>query len=138
MFDQLETPVEVVSELAHPIALNLTGAKRYILLCDVVFRYGAHELRCKQDYEFDGPSIPRVFWWIVGLSPADVEMVLPSLPHDWICDTRELPRIVGDALYCVMMGPILFNGRPLPGIGPKRKKAAYLSVRSYSVLSGKG
>lgn len=144
MLDHLNVPVEVVSELAQPIALNFLGshgdggspAKRYVALCDVRLRYNGYELVAPKGYEFDGPSIPRALWWIVGLSPADLDTIFASLFHDLICDTRVLARVVGDAIFCVALGPIVLNGNVLSGVGPKRRAAMYLAVRGWSIASG--
>jgi hypothetical protein len=128
--------VEITSQLPLPIALNIGGNQRFVTLCRILLRYNGYELVIPAGYEFDGPTIPRLLWWIVGLSPADLDALLASLFHDFILDTRVLDRIVGDAIFCVCLGPVVFNEKVLPGVGPKRRAAMYLAVRSWSIASG--
>lgn len=132
--------VRVISELDDPVGLNTTGdpLKRYVLLCDVTFFIGDWARTIKKGYEFDGPSIPRLLWWIAGFSPADIDTTLASCLHDFACEHPELvPRILGDGIFFLMLGPIEFNGHVLPGVGPKRRELMYIGVRAYSRVSGK-
>jgi len=137
MLERLAVPIEVTSELARPVADNIGGAKPYVTQCDVQFRYGQFELVVPADFEFDGASVPRWLWWINGLASSDDDTKLAALAHDYICEHPEvLPRVIGDAIFATLLGPILFNGRPLPGVGPKRRAAMYIAVRCWSVVSG--
>jgi hypothetical protein len=132
--------IEIVAELDAPIGLNFFGdpAKRYVYLCDVTYRIGGWEFTVPKGFEFDGPSIPRLLWWIGGLSPADIDTVLAAGPHDYVCEHPEvLPRILGDAIFFIALGPVVFNGRALAGVGSRRRRAMYLAVRGYSTLSRK-
>lgn len=137
--------VQIVSATPHPVALNLSaaadalsGARRYVTIDVCAIRFGPHELVIGKGFTFDGPSIPRILWWIAGLSPCDLDTVLAALVHDWVCEhPDELPRIVGDAIFFHLLGPIMFNGRRLPGVGPWRRRAMYLAVRLYSFFARK-
>lgn len=131
--------MEIRATLDEPIALNFLGdaTKRYITLCAIHYRWGDHELVVPARFEFDGPTIPRWCWSIAGLSPADIETVFASCIHDLICERPwVLPRIVGDAIFFVTLGPLRFNDRPLHGAPYWRRRAMYLAVRLWSVVSG--
>lgn len=140
MPDPFRSPVVITAELDEPVVLNIGGdpAKRFRLACDVTFTIGDYARTIKQGYEFDGPSIPRPFWWIAGLSPADIDTALASCIHDFACEHPELvPRIIGDGIFFLVLGPVVFNGRALIGVGAWRREAMYIAVRVYSRLSGK-
>jgi hypothetical protein len=133
--------IQILADSNTPIALNLTGdpAKRYVLTEDVTFRLGDVERTIPAGFEFDGPTIPRLLWWIPGLSPADIDAALASCLHDWCCDHPDLvPRAYGDALFFVMLGPKLFNTKNLPGVSRRRRAAMSAAVVAYSWITGKG
>ena len=51
-------------------------------------------------YTWDGASIPRPLWRIIG-KPLDPRFALASLVHDWICEHAETrpQRVFGDAVF---------------------------------------
>lgn len=42
------------------------------------------------EYYFDGLSIPRFAWTLIGVSKEDNRGLVAALVHDWICDKKEL------------------------------------------------
>ena len=58
------------------------------------------ELEIGRGYTWDGASIPRQLWWLVG-KPLDPRFALASLVHDWICENAETrpQRVFGDAMF---------------------------------------
>ena len=141
----LNSPLTVEAELGlRAIAVNLGGEKRYVTACAIRFRFGDGETReVDEGFEFDGPSIPRPFWWIAGLSPADIDTALPSCIHDWGCDhPHKIPRDLADAMFRVGLGPLTIvnttsgQREQLPGAEPWRRNVLYCGVRYWSHRSG--
>lgn len=134
----LASYVYVESVEPQPIRRNLYGRTWYVTDGIVRIRYGKHSLEIPSGYEFDGPSIPRLFWSIVGLSPLDDEALFASLGHDWVCDhPDEMPRVMGDALFVSAMGPHVWNGRTFPGVPNCRRRLMYFAVRFWSTWFAK-
>jgi Protein of unknown function (DUF1353) len=121
----------------NSIALNPGGKKRYITLCVIRFYFGGHEYEVPAGYEFDGPSVPRLLWWIAGLSPADVDTLFASCIHDWGTENPlEIPRDMADAMFRIALGPHTINDELQPGVGRLRRNAMYIGVRYWSHKSG--
>jgi len=51
---------------------------------------GRPKIRIPKDFIFDGPSIPRLFWWI--LSPVGL-LLIPALIHDYAYEHNKLIEI---------------------------------------------
>jgi hypothetical protein len=49
-------------------------------------------------YFYDGASIPRIFWEIIG-SPFEPDFWAAALAHDWIYLTHCLPRATADEIF---------------------------------------
>lgn len=80
-----------------------------------------------EGYSWDGASIPRICWPIVG-HPLEADLRLASLVHDWRCEHATTPaeRMVGDALFLELL-----HGAGLPRW---RRVAMWIAVRLYSLL----
>jgi hypothetical protein len=129
----LKAYVFIESEKPQPFRWNLYKKKYFVTDGWIKFRYGKHQLEVPSGTEFDGPSIPRIFWGIVGLSPLDDDALLASCAHDWVCDNPdEMPRVMGDALFVSCLGPIIFNGESHKGVRKCRRRAMYLAVRGWT------
>jgi hypothetical protein len=131
----LKTYVFVESEKPLPFRWNLYRKKCFVTDGWIKFRYGKRDLEVPSGTEFDGPSIPRIFWSLVGFSPLDDDTLLASCAHDWICEhDDEMPRVMGDALFVSAMGPIVFNGEVRKGVPKWRRRAMYLAVRLWTTF----
>lgn len=76
-------------------------------------------------YEWDGATIPRVFWSLVG-GPFDLQIVAASLVHDWLYFTRLWDRKKADrALRDLMVAA---------GAPQKRARVIYRAVRVFGAL----
>jgi hypothetical protein len=129
----LKSFVVVQSSLRQPIERTLFGKKPYTTRCPISYQFGRMEILVPQGYAFDGPSIPRLFWWMTGLSPMDDETLLPSLIHDYICDNPEVaPRVVGDGVFVTALSCSVWNGRTVRGVPRCRRMLMYLAVRLWS------
>ena len=76
---------------------------RYILTDDYTVPFGAGDpafrefVTIPRGYVFDGASVPRMFWFVLG-TPFDPVTMPFSAPHDRIYQTHERSRAVADAL----------------------------------------
>lgn len=61
---------------------------------------GVYKFSPPEGYSWDGATIPRVWWSIMG-HPLKQEFRLASLVHDWRCEHARTgaERMVGDALF---------------------------------------
>lgn len=136
----LRSLVSIEAELgAHAIGVNVGRTKRFVTLCPVRYRFGDGETReVPQGFEFDGPSVPRLFWWITGMSPADVDTTFASCIHDYGCENpQRIPRDLADAMFRVTLAGALVNGEELlAGVEPWRRNVMYMAVRTWSHKTG--
>ena len=49
---------------------------------------GVYEFTIPKDYTWDGATIPRVFWRLIG-AKTDNRFLVPSLIHDVLCENHE-------------------------------------------------
>jgi hypothetical protein len=78
-------------------------------------------------WRWDGASIPRPLWWIIG-RPKDPRFALASLVHDWICEEAETrpQRVFGDAVFLWLLRDA--------GVPAWRHYAMFLAVTMYRRL----
>ena len=77
-----------------------------------------------KDFEFDGASIPRIFWRIIG-EPFDTKFIEASLVHDYLCRIR----------YCRKGADRKFRALLLKAKVKKwRATLMYVSVRAYAKI----
>ena len=68
--------------------------KPFVLLNDVAYlsaKYGGSEIyliKIKQNYNWDGATIPRFLWRLVG-SQYNPEFLPASMIHDWLCEHKD-------------------------------------------------
>ena len=51
-------------------------------------KFKQYEFEIKEGYCYDGASIPRFFWRVIG-SNAQAEFLIPALIHDVICENHQ-------------------------------------------------
>ena len=106
--DPLELRVTEQESHGRPI-FRLTRQFRYLV--------GDYTVTVPEGFLTDLASVPRPFWlWIqpwTGLKAA--------IPHDYLCQTGEQPRIVADAIYRQALRDC--------GVGPIRRWLMWLAVR---------
>lgn len=75
-------------------------------------------------YETDGASIPRWCWPIIG-PPIRSEYLIPSVVHDYLCDSAESyeHRVMADAAFFALLHRY--------GVPRWKRAAMYLAVRFY-------
>ncbi len=102
---------------------------RMRLLEDVIFSIDSVcgvtiRIDVPKGYAFDGASIPRMFWTLVG-QPTDGLSLRAACIHDWMCDQAETyaMRRLGDTLFLHVMED--------SGVSKLRRLILYLAVRFY-------
>lgn len=102
--------------------------------CKITAHMGGHFAQLKANYFWDGASIPRFFWTLLGINPSDPRSMIASAFHDEGCDNPNTPQVLADATFVALLGPIKFNAYPLKGVGKWRARAMYAAVRFYSIF----
>jgi hypothetical protein len=85
-----------------------------------------HWVTVPANYRFDGASIPRCLWSLIG-SPFDPDLILAACVHDWYCDHTAncYPcRVIGDAVFFFLLTKA--------GVPRWRRVLMYLGVRLNS------
>lgn len=95
-----------------------------------VFNF-THNFEIKENYCWDGASIPRMFWRLIGANTS-AEFLIPSLIHDVLCENhqyidnnRELSSKVFRALL------------KAAGVNEFKAQVMYLAVDNFQKLCGK-
>jgi hypothetical protein len=124
--------IQCTEELA-PYVVQFPGDSRFtIVLNDLLVRAqictgAVVEVSIPALYQWDGASIPRCCWWIIG-RPKDPKFALASLVHDWICEEAETrpQRVFGDAIFLWLLRDA--------GVPAWRHYAMFLAVSAYRRL----
>ena len=94
-------------------------------------QFKQYEFVIRENYCWDGASIPRIFWRLIGANTAS-EFLIPSLIHDVLCENhqyidndRELSSKVFRALLVAS------------GVGEIKANVMYGAVDVYQRLMGK-
>lgn len=87
-----------------------------------------HAVEIPVGYRFDGASIPRFAWSIIG-APFEPDFCLAACVHDFYCEhSHELgdyqARVIGDAVFFALLAKA--------GVSQRRRALMYLAVRLYS------
>ena len=57
-----------------------------VVLCDYI-KNKEYEFSIRKDYCWDGATIPRLFWRLIG-SKTESEFLIPSMIHDVLCENH--------------------------------------------------
>ena len=85
-----------------------------------------HWVSIPSGYPFDGASIPRVCWSLIG-SPFEPDLMLAACVHDWYCEHSAecyQSRVIGDAVFFYLLTKA--------GVARWRRVLMYLGVRLNS------
>ena len=87
-----------------------------------------HAVQIPTGYRFDGASIPRLAWSIIG-APFDPQYCLAACIHDWYCEhSHEIgdyqARVIGDAVFFALLKKA--------GVPHWRRVLMYMAVRLNS------
>ena len=79
------TTKEEKKEITQKPFINLTELK--VILQDKI-NQEVYEFLIPKEYCWDGASIPRVFWRLIG-SKSDNRFLIPSMIHDVLCENHD-------------------------------------------------
>jgi hypothetical protein len=104
---------------------------RYQTACELNVAIGdvpglVHVVFVPRGYIFDGASIPRVLWSLIG-SPFEPSLMKAACVHDWYCDHSAdcyQSRVIGDAVFFYLLTKA--------GVARWRRVLMYLGVRLNS------
>ena len=87
-----------------------------------------HTVYIHAGYKFDGASIPRFAWSIIG-APFEPDYCLAACVHDWICEHSHeagdyQARVIGDAVFFALL--------KRAGVSRTRRVLMYMAVRLNS------
>jgi hypothetical protein len=124
--------IQCNEELAPCVFQSATDPRFSVVLDELLVRAqictgAVVEVSIPRGYQWDGASIPRPLWWIIG-RPKDPRFALASLVHDWICEEAETrpQRVFGDAVFLWLLRDA--------GVAPWRHYAMFLAVTAYRRL----
>ena len=60
-------------------------------------KYGLIEVPA--GFIFDGASIPRIAWTLLGVTPFDNRIIHAAVIHDWLYSTRQRSRKTSDKIF---------------------------------------
>lgn len=87
-----------------------------------------HVIRIPEGYEFDGASIPRWAWSLIGY-PFEPDLILAACVHDWYCERSSsyYERVIGDTVFLKLLADAQ--------VPRWRRSLMFLAVRSYSLIT---
>lgn len=95
-------------------------AGTWLLLEDWSGRINGWSGEIPAGFRYDLSSIPRLLWPLIG--PHELSVVAPLI-HDWLYRTQTVTRRNADRVFRLTMRD--------QGVGPCRRKAAWLAVRVF-------
>lgn len=121
------------------VSLDLANPEKpFRVRNEITACFAEHNWHLPSGFSWNGADIPWLWQWALRVSRFDPRVALASAFHDDMCHrlkSENVQRVIGDALFVSLLMPIHFNGRTLPGIGPRKAAAMYLGVRAYSGLA---
>lgn len=121
------TPLEKKSIVKYPFCCK--KPLRVMIFDNKKFKQ--YEFEIKENYCYDGASIPRIFWRLIGANTS-AEFLIPSLIHDVLCENhqyidnnRELSSKVFRALLIAS------------GVSEFKAQVMYLAVDNFQKMCGK-
>ena len=110
----------------QPHVAPVYGKRKYRLLEDYVVIYKGKVITIPAGFEFDGASIPRALWALVG-TPFAPDLVRAALIHDWLYSTKLYSRKFSDKCFKQLLKEAK--------VGLIRRNAMYTGVRAGGWVS---
>lgn len=101
-----------------------TAEPLHVILSDVP--QVQHWIDIPADYSFDGATIPRCLWSLIG-SPFDPQYMLAACVHDWYCEHTSQcyeSRAIGDGVFFRLLAKA--------GVPKWKRSLMFLGVRLNS------
>ena len=84
------------------LELEIVNENLFLLSKDITVESLGYSVTVKKGFDFDGASIPKLFWSIIG-SPLNGNYVVASLIHDGLYAGEILDRKVCDDIFLDLM-----------------------------------
>lgn len=114
--------LKYVSKLDKIQCSPLPGENMYILT--KAFKFGDYVI--PKGYKWDGATIPRVFWALVG-SPFQPKLMRASLVHDFLYFRNDVTAKCTDQTFRKVL--------LIDGVTPLVAKTMYWAVRGYRIFT---
>lgn len=90
-----------------------------------------HFVRIPEGYVFDGCSIPRWAWSIVGY-PFEPDLIEAACVHDWYCEKAQhyFERTIGDSVFLKLLADA--------GVTSWRRWIMFAAVRMNTIIYHRG
>lgn len=84
------------------LKLDVVKEDLCILLEDVSIKSNQYTISIKKGFDFDGASIPRIFWSIIG-NPIIGKFNIAALVHDALYASQFIDRKISDDIFLELM-----------------------------------
>ncbi len=96
----------------------------------IVYKDGKYSFSIPKDFCFDGASIPRAFWRLIG-SNTDNTFLIAAMVHDYMCENHS---VIGNDRY---LSTLIFNALlEVGGVSPVKRWIMKHSVDNYQKFCG--
>jgi hypothetical protein len=106
----------------RPPLLPTAKGKGYIVTADIWVKIDDFEFIISKGFLFDGASIPKPFWSVVG-SPFEPDLMVAALIHDWLYWTRLISKDKADNYLKIAL--------LADGVGTARANVIYRAVWAF-------
>ena len=103
-----------------PLDTRQIDEDTFVLLHRLIYRNRKFEITVYKDFDFDGASIPRIFWTLIG-SPTTGKYTKAACLHDAFYASRVFSRKQSDDLFLEAM--------KADGVGMIKRNLIYSAVR---------
>lgn len=104
------------------LKVNIIDENVFILLEDVEVEVLGYTIRVKKDFDFDGASIPKIFWSTIG-NPLTGDYKIAALIHDALYASQELQKELADNIFLEIMR--------LHGVSYAKRYSMYNAVKHF-------
>ena len=96
------------SSVKQPHLKPVPNSDKYELTEDYNMEVGGLTIRIPKGFQYDGASIPRIFWRVIK-SPFQPKFMAPALCHDWLY-TENIPGVDKSLADDIFYHLLLLNG----------------------------